>query len=82
MRTRTPKDLHPTFPQLVALASAAIHAEEIIQEVNTPDPRKYLSRGFNFDLHAFLGALSTPGVRDWLGRMQEGGFLPVKRTGP
>lgn len=53
---------------LIKLGSIAVHVEE------------YLSpKGHDFDRHALIGLLSDGEVRNFIARMSDQGFMPVKR---
>ena len=58
----------PSFPTLVKLGSAIVHADE------------YVATGYGVDLDVFCQLLSDPDVQAWLTLMRSGAFLPVKRS--
>lgn len=58
----------PSKQVLVALASLAAHIDEMMT-----------AGGHPFDKYAVITCLNSPGVRDWMDKMAELGFLPVKR---
>lgn len=59
----------PPFPVLVALASLAVHARELLGESASP----------TFDRAAIEGCLAAPGVEDYLARLDDAGLLPEVR---
>lgn len=61
-------ELSPSLPVLCALASIAIHAEELRSPI-----RHYT------DEMALASALQAPGVQEWLKKMGDNSLAPVKR---
>lgn len=58
----------PTRAQIVALASAVVHAAEFVSK-----------DGRELDLTAFESALSSPEIKTWLSEL--GAFVPLRRDG-